>query len=135
MLEQLREHVVAELQQSSRTDTVFVVTAVVFNLVVLAINAGVAGGSDGGSATLWILLAATFIINALAIRGLLAGRQTRNRLLDGLVALYRDEGIDKYYDPALSKIYGSRYLIFATVIAILGVIAIVVPLIQVFGWH
>jgi len=52
MLEQLHEHVVAELQQSSRTDTVFVVTAVVFNLVVLAINAGVAGGSDGGSATL-----------------------------------------------------------------------------------
>ena len=34
MLERLHEHMVSEIQQSSRTDTVFVVTAVIFNLVI-----------------------------------------------------------------------------------------------------
>ncbi len=38
MLREVHEHVVGELQQNARTDTVFVVTAVLFNLVVLGIN-------------------------------------------------------------------------------------------------
>ena len=42
MLDRLHEHVVSELNQGARTDTVFVVTAVAFNLVVLAINWNVA---------------------------------------------------------------------------------------------
>ena len=38
MLERVHQHIVDELQQSARTDTIFVVTAVIFNLVVLGIN-------------------------------------------------------------------------------------------------
>ena len=38
MLSDLHQHVVSELQQSSKTDTVFVISAVLFNLVVLGIN-------------------------------------------------------------------------------------------------
>jgi hypothetical protein len=34
MIERVHEHVVSELQQSAKTDTVFVVTAVLFNLIV-----------------------------------------------------------------------------------------------------
>ena len=131
MLERLHEHMISEIHQSSRTDTVFVVTAVIFNLVVLAINAGIAGGSDIGSPILWVFLLATFIVNVLSIRGLLAGRQTRKRLLDGLLAIYRDEGIDRYYDPSISNLYADRYAVFASVIAVLGLISIIVPLLQV----
>jgi len=42
MLEQIHEHVMSDLQQGARTDTVFVVTAVVFNLFMLGVNSGVA---------------------------------------------------------------------------------------------
>ncbi len=43
MIEKVHQHIVNELQQSSRTDTIFVITAVIFNLIVLAINSAVAG--------------------------------------------------------------------------------------------
>ena len=42
MLERLHEHVVNELGQSSRTDTIFVVVAVIFNLIALGINSSYA---------------------------------------------------------------------------------------------
>ena len=48
MLREVHEHVVGELQQNARTDTVFVVTAVQFNLVVLGIKWGVTSASSGG---------------------------------------------------------------------------------------
>ena len=43
--------------------------------------------------------------------------------------MYRDNDVDKYYEPSLISNYGARYLLFAGVVAILAVTAIVVPLI------
>ena len=42
MLERVHEHIVDELGQSARTDTIFVVTAIIYNLVVLGVNSAVA---------------------------------------------------------------------------------------------
>jgi hypothetical protein len=42
MLKEIHGHMVNELQQNAKSDTVFVVSAVLFNLVVLGINWGVA---------------------------------------------------------------------------------------------
>ena len=42
MLKEVHQHIVQELQQSSKTDTIFVIAAVLFNLAVLGINWGVA---------------------------------------------------------------------------------------------
>lgn len=132
MLSELHGHVVGELQQNSRTDTVFVVSAVLFNLVVLGINWGVASDShrDGGGndGILVVLIVATLLINFFAIRALNAGRQTRSRLIAGLIAMYTDNAIDKYYDAALLDIYGARYKLFVAVLLVLAAIAIIVPL-------
>lgn len=38
MLKKLHDQITTELSQSSRTDTIFVVTAIIFNLVVLGLN-------------------------------------------------------------------------------------------------
>jgi hypothetical protein len=43
MLENVHDHLSSELQQNTRTDTIFVVTAILFNLIVLAVNSAVAG--------------------------------------------------------------------------------------------
>ncbi len=134
MLSDLHKHVVGELQQSSRTDTVFVISAVLFNLVVLGINWGVASASHNAKSTgsndgiLVVMIIATLMINFFSVRALMAGRQTRTRLISGLVDLYRDQGIAKYYDPSLMNIYGARYKLFIAVLAVLAAIAIVVPL-------
>ena len=135
MLGQVHEHIVRELGESSRTDTIFVLTAIVFNLIVLGINFGVAteAAADADDATYDIILAVfivmTVMLNVVAVAALALGRRTRGILLNGLVAMYRDNEVDKYYEPALMSNYGVRYLLFAGVIATLAVTAIVVPLI------
>ncbi len=135
MLSQVHDHLVKELGDSSRTDTIFVLTAIVFNLIVLAINFGVAteAAAEDDAATYDIILAVfivmTVLLNVVAVAALVLGRRTRRILLGGLVAMYRDNDVDRYYEPTLMSNYGVRYLLFAGVISALAVTAILVPLI------
>ena len=135
MLGQVHDHIVSELGESSRTDTIFVLTAIVFNLIVLAINFAVAteATAEGDAATYDIILAVfiamTVLLNIVAVAALVLGRRTRRVLLAGLVAMYRDNDVDKYYDPSLMSNYGVRYLLFAGVVAALAITAIIVPLV------
>lgn len=135
MLKEIHGHIVHELQQNSRTDTVFVVAAVLFNLVVLGINWGVASEAARGTDParndfiLGLLIVATVLINVFAARALAAGRASRERLLDGLNRMYLDNDVAKYYDQALLGTYRARYTLFTLVLAVLAVIAIAVPLV------
>ena len=122
MLGQVHDHIVRELGESSRTDTIFVLTAIVFNLIVLAVNSGIstaaiaeetAAGRDPISTATYDVMLAVFIImtlvlNIVAIAALVLGRRNRRTLLDGLVAMYRDNDVDRYYDPSLMSNYGVR---------------------------
>ena len=144
MLNQVHDHIVNALGESSRTDTIFVLTAIVFNLIVLGINSSVSLGAVEdrwttieertlSTGTLDLILAVfivlTVVLNVVAVAALVLGRRTRRTLLGGLVAMYQDNDVDKYYDPSLMSNYGVRYLLFTGVIATLAVTAIVVPLI------
>ena len=143
MLNQVHDHIVNALGESSRTDTIFVLTAIVFNLIVLGINSSVSlGAIEEQSATyeqtlsgatldliLAVFIVLTVVLNVVAVAALVLGRRTRRTLLGGLVAMYQDNDVDKYYDPSLMSNYGVRYLLFTGVIATLAVTAIVVPLI------
>ncbi|MBC8447505.1 MAG: hypothetical protein H8D78_07125 [Chloroflexi bacterium] len=134
MLEQVHQHIVSELQQSARTDTIFVVTAVVFNLVVLGINSAVAAAASGGrdvsaDAILGVLIVMNLLINSIAVVALYLGRATRGKLLKGLLTMYGDKGVAQYYDESLLVNYGRRYMLFIGVILCLAVTSIVVPLV------
>ena len=134
MLGQVHDHIVRELGESSRTDTIFVLTAILFNLIVLGVNSAVSIGAieEDSTATYDLVLAVfvvlTVLVNVIAVAALVLGRRTRRVLLDGLVAMYHDNDVDKYYDPSLVSNYGVRYLLFTGVIATLAITAIVVPL-------
>lgn len=134
MLHQIHDHIVSELGHSSRTDTIFVVTAIAFNLVVLGINSAVAASNQEHPTAATDLILAVFIlmtllVNLIAVAALYTGRRTRRRLLEGLVAMYTDNDVAKYYSPALLSDYGMRYVLFGAVIVLLACTAIVVPLI------
>ncbi|MCK5054094.1 MAG: hypothetical protein KAR65_07435 [Anaerolineales bacterium] len=135
MLNRVHDHIVSELNQSSRTDTIFVVTAIAFNLIVLGINSGVASAGTGrrldpaNDIVLIVFIIMTFLINTIAISALNLGKRTRQMLLNGLVKMYGDNEVDKYYDPSLMSNYDARYLLFSGVIGTLALVAIVVPLI------
>ena len=143
MLGQVHDHIVRELGESSRTDTIFVLTAIVFNLIVLAVNSGISTAAIAEESTathdpistatydvmLAVFMIMTIVLNIVAVAALVLGRRNRRTLLGGLVAMYRDNDVDRYYDPSLMSNYGVRYLLFGGVIATLGLTAIVVPLI------
>jgi len=131
MIERVHQHIVSELQQGARTDTVFVLIAVLLNLLMLGISSGVATDSaESGAATavLGILIAVTAVVNLVTVLGVLKGKQTRARLISGLLRLYADQGVDGYYDAALLRNYNARYHLFIAAVLCLGVVAIVVPL-------
>ena len=138
MLKEVHDHITNELTQSARTDTIFVITAIVFNLVVLGINSGIASSANNPYDTdsnlsqdilLVVFMILLLLVNGIAIIALSVGKQTRQKLLNGLVEMYKDNEVDKYYDLTLLGNYNVRYLLFTVVILCLGITAVVVPLI------
>ena len=132
MIERVHEHVITELQQNTRTDTIFILTAVLLNLLTLGVNSAIASGSNR-DATPWLLfftfVALLVVVNFVAEIGLLKGRQTRTKLINGLLKMYEDHGVEGYYDASLLGNYVTRYNLFLLAVVFTGLIAIVVPLI------
>lgn len=134
MLEQLHGHICDELRVNTRTDTIFVVTAVLFNFVMLAVSSAVAGeATEGTEITPWIIVIITMIlsvlVNGVSVGGLLTGRATRRKLTSGLMHMYDDAEVSKYYDMGLLVNYMRRYVIFIAIIGLLGLTAILIPLV------
>lgn len=133
MIERVHDHIVTELQQNSRIDTIFILTAVFLNLLTLGINSAVASGNSE-SATVWVIFFAfivlVVVVNLVVVIGLQKGKQTRAKLLNGLLKMYRDQNVEGYYDPTLLSNYITRYNLFLLATIFTGVIAIVVPLVQ-----
>lgn len=135
MIEKVHQHIMNDLQQSSRTDTIFVVTAVIFNLIVLAINSSVAGSAASEKASTsddFVLIAfiiMAIIVNSISVAALYAGKNVRNKLLQGLLSMYRDNEVDKYYDFSLLTNYGKRYFLFTAIVLCLAITSVIVPLV------
>jgi len=130
MIERVHEHIITELQQNTRTDTIFIITAILLNLVILATNSIMAAGEEPIVTTTIVMsmfVGLLIVVNLVVIFGLLKGRQTRVKLINGLLKMYKDQGVEGYYDASLLSNYNTRYNLFILVVVFLGVIAIVVP--------
>lgn len=129
MIERVHEHLLGELTTNTRTDTIFIVTAIFLNLVTLGVNSGVAS-SGGGAVRNVVMLtfaALIIIINLVAEIGLIRGRQSRAKIIKGLLKMYKDQGVDGYYDPTLLNDYGTRYNLFILAVLFTGIVALVIP--------
>jgi hypothetical protein len=131
MIERVHEHIITELQQNARTDTIFVLSAIVLNLIALGINSGVATSNGDVTATIvmFTFVALVLIVNFVAEVGLIRGRQMRVKLLNGLLKMYKDQGVEGYYDPSLLSNYNTRYNLFMIAVLFTGLVALIVPFI------
>lgn len=132
MIERVHEHIVSELHQSARTDTIFILTAIILNLLALGINSGVAAGSNDDTirtTVMAIFVCLVVVVNIVAVIGLMKGKQTRAKLINGLLKMYKDQGVDGYYDESLLGNYNVRYNLFIVAVVVTGLIAIIVPFI------
>lgn len=129
MIERVHEHLINELQQNGRTDTIFILTAILLNLVTLGVNSAVAAAGRDITATtvMAMFVALLIVVNLVVIFGLLKGKQTRSKLIEGLLKMYRDQNVDGYYDASLLSNYNTRYNLFILAVVFTGIIALVIP--------
>jgi hypothetical protein len=132
MIERVHEHIISELNTNARTDTIFVLTAIILNLISLGVNSGIASGrGDNSVATIvmFTFVVLILVVNFVAEIGLIRGRQMRKKLLDGLLKMYKDQGVEGYYDASLISDYKMRYNLFMLAVLVTGIIAVVIPFI------
>ena len=131
MIERVHEHIISELGANTRTDIIFVLTAIILNLITLAINSGVAAGGGDGTTTIvmFTFVILLIVVNVVVEFGLIRGRQTRTKLLNGLLKMYKDQGVEGYYDPSLLSDYQTRYNLFMLVVLVTGLVALIIPFI------
>ena len=149
MKDRLHGEISAELEQTTKTDKTTVIVAIVLNIVFLLANMAFASGAwsthgdyrDNGSfttstefsfslfAAFLILLGVTIVFDFFVVRALSKGVERRVKLTEGLVKMYQEEGLDKYYDPAIIQGYQSRYSLYKNIVIILGVLATAIPLV------
>ena len=131
MIERVHEHIIGELGTNTRTDTIFVITAIILNLVALGINSALAGSREDTTQTIimFTFVALIIVVNLVAEVGLIRGRQMRKKLLNGLLKMYKDQGVEGYYDASLMGDYTIRYNLFMLTVLFTGLIAIIIPFI------
>ena len=129
MIERVHEHLLNELNTNARTDTIFVLTAIILNLITLGINSGVASSNDNGTTSIimFTFVALLLVVNFVAEIGLIRGRQIRRKLISGLMKMYQDQNVDGYYDATLMSDYKTRYNLFMLAVLFTGLVAIIIP--------
>jgi hypothetical protein len=130
MIEHVHKHITTELQQNTRTDTIFILTAILLNLIALGVNSALVKDSRTDNSLLIVMYLFVFLIvlvNTIVIIGIMKGKQTRTKLVDGLLRMYKDQGVNQYYDESLLSNYNTRYNLFIMVVVSTGVIAMIVP--------
>jgi hypothetical protein len=133
MIEHVHNHITSELQQNTKTDVIFILAAILLNLIILAVNSGMVEKSRTDETFLvvmFLFVALLLLLNLVVIFGLMKGKQTRTKLLNGLIKMYQDQNVDKYYDSSLLGNYNTRYNLFMMVVVLTGLISIAVPFIM-----
>jgi len=131
MIERLHEHIVQELQQNGKSETVFVGMAVTLNLLTTGINSGLASAKDSNVATavLVVTLALVIVVNWVAFSGLSKGRKAKIKLLTGLMKMYQDQNVAQYYDASLLNDYKARFTQYLIGVIATGAASFAIPLI------
>jgi len=129
MIQKVHDHIVEEIRTNTKTDTIFVLTAILLNIAALSTNAAIAssGAQTKGIIIILIFVVLILVVNFVAELGLMRGRDTRAKLVAGLIRMYKDNGVDAYYDSSLLEAYKSRYNLFMLVVLFTGIVAIAVP--------
>ena len=133
MIEHLHDHLIEELKLNTRTDTIFVIVAILLNLVLLAVNSSIASGYKGDILIMLIFVVLIIVISFVAEIGLIKGKRIRTKLTKGLIEIYKDNNIDKYLDEELINNHNIRYNLFIITVLATSLVSIIVPFLSLRG--
>ena len=93
-----------QLQQNTRTILYFHPDSNPSNPITLAVNSGMSETSRTDNATLivmFVFVCLIVLVNIVVVIGLMK-RKTNQGILKGLIQMYKDKDVDKYYDMLLT---------------------------------
>jgi amino acid permease len=146
--ERISEQINHELKQASRTETTVTIIAIVVTFILFGMAAGFASSSVGFSvnsliglpapnpslnaymvASLFVSLIAIFVINLYSIFAIRNSMTKKVKLAENLDKLNQEEGAAVYSAADVSSIYKNRGRVFTAIVATIGSIGIIIPLI------
>jgi hypothetical protein len=127
MLNKIHEHILDELKINARTDTIFIISTIIINFTTLAINSAISSSRESNVLIMLCFVILTIVVCIVSEIGLLRGRQASAKLINGLIEMYKDNNVGQYYDSSLLRFYKLRYNLFMIVVLGTGIIAIIVP--------
>lgn len=133
MIEAIQKHLMSELDRSGRADTVFVVSGVLFNILVLFVNWIQASSIAEGRGNLMIYLifaAGSLLISGTALLALINSRRICNSVHTALQQIYSDTNVAQYLPSGLSTLGNKRFILSFIVVGGTGLLAVVIPLLQ-----
>jgi uncharacterized membrane protein len=145
MKERIHEQISNELKQANKSDLITIIITIIVTLILWGVAMGSAYGTVGTSfmglggrqpevstlATIimWATLLVIAAINLYAILALLKNKARRAKLNEGLMKLYKDEGMDQYYDGSIFQSYETRYNTYAVIVGAVGALSVVLPIV------
>ena len=147
MKEKIHEQISHELKAATRLDIIITITAIIVSLILFSVSMIFAQGTTDSIYGLLGLTQKTTVITAsvivmfvsvvaniavvfCAVRALLKNKKLRAELNEGLVKLYKDSKVDKYYDGSIFKGYETRYNLFASMLIAVGAVSVIAPLVS-----
>ena len=131
ILECLHSHIRDELDRGSKTDTIVVIAAILYNLVMYIVIGTIASNASSieSNGLLVIFVIMSLLINFVTVKALQSNKDSRHKLLLGLLKIYGDQNVETYYDSTLLHDYSRRYNYFTIIIVGMGFAALLIPLI------
>lgn len=139
MIEAIHKHLLSEIDRAGRSDTIFVLAGVSFNLLVLFINwvqADILSKSHKGlmidSLFIFIIfMVGTLVVSSACLLTLISSRKICNRCHEALMLIYKDMNVSKYMPEGISYLGNKRFILSFIVVSGTSLIAVVIPLVVV----
>jgi hypothetical protein len=130
MIEQLHSHLLKDMEQAGKEDTTFVLSAVFFNIMVLAVNSAVVQGESPSSTAIFIIFTfGSLLVTSSALAAIRNASKACAIYHNALMNIYEENSVAKYWPKELSKNAGTRLRLYMLIVSITGLIAILIPLI------
>ena len=136
MIEAIHKQLMSELDRAGRADTVFVVSGVLFNILVLFVNWLQAISLAEGQGNLMIYLlftAGSLLITCTALLALINSRRICNSVHSALQQIYVDQNVSQYLPPGLAVLGDKRFILSFLVVSGTGLLAVIIPLLSFTG--
>ena len=135
MIEAIHRHLLAELDRAGRSDTIFILSGVSFNLLVLFVNwvqaADIALSSRGPSAANYLIflifMAGALLVTGACLLTLTNSKRMCSEIRSSLSKIYQDSDVAKYLPTGLSDLGTRRVALSLIIVGGTGLIAVAVP--------